>query len=199
MNSGVNYSSSTKGGVTAYWYRRLVHVGMIIIPLIYYRFAGDVATAFNLVPWQLVVGILILLIILEAARLYFRITLFGQRDHEAAHISSFFWGLFSIGLVLILAPPAFSIPIIWSCALVDPLLGEMRRLAWRKVYIIFIALIAFLAVWWSATALLGTPWWYAIIMAPLTLAAEWPNLKWIDDNALMQLIPLMVVLLVNIL
>jgi hypothetical protein len=32
-------------------------------------------------------------------------------------------------------------------------------------------------------------------MGPLTTAAEWPKLKWIDDNATMTLIPLATILL----
>jgi len=198
MSGGANYSSSTKGGAPAYWLRRAIHVSMAIIPLLYYRFGGDLAAVFNLVPWQLVLAILLLGIILEVIRLFFHITVFGQRDHEARQPSSFFWGLLSVGLVLILAPPLFAIPIIWSCAFVDPLLGEMRRFAWRKGLVILVGWLALLVIWLFGNAMLGTPWWYILIMPPITLAAEAPNLKWIDDNAMMQLIPLIVVLFINI-
>ena len=42
----------------------------------------------------------------------------------------------------------------------------------------------------------GTPLWLAPIMAPLCVAAEWPRLRWIDDNATILLIPLTAILLV---
>lgn len=199
MNSAVDHSSSTKGGLWAYWLRRFIHVSMALLPLLYYRFGGFIADTFHILPWQFVIAVIIFCIILEALRLFFRITVVGQREHERWHISSFAWGLISLGLVLILLPPLFAIPIIWSCALVDPLLGELRRFHVQKKWIISIGLLALFAIWCLGNFLLGTPLYYAFIMAPIILAAEWPNLKWIDDNAMMQLVPLAVVLLINVL
>ena len=43
----------------------------------------------------------------------------------------------------------------------------------------------------------NTPLWMAAVMAPLTVAAEWPRLRYIDDNATMILIPLAGVVLLH--
>ena len=43
-----------------------------------------------------------------------------------------------------------------------------------------------------------TPLLLIIIMPPITVLAEWPNLRYFDDNGLMQLIPLFVVLILEV-
>ena len=50
-------------------------------------------------------------------------------------------------------------------------------------------------IWLGCGYFLGTPYWMAILMGPVTMAAELPKLKWIDDNATMLLIPAAVVLI----
>jgi hypothetical protein len=87
----------------------------------------------------------------------------------------------------------FSIPIIWSWSFGDPLLGELRRYQLNEIFIWLIGIIFIAAVWLFCYWWLATPWWWALIMGPLAVASEKPTLKWIDDNALMQLIPLIVV------
>ena len=81
-------------------------------------------------------------------------------------------------------------PLILSLSLGDPFLGELRRkgLDSRRVFIIgsiFISLI-----WVGTWHFVETPILFALLMGPLCVAAEWPRLRWIDDNATMLLIPL---------
>ena len=178
------YEATTKGGWLGHGLRRMVHIAMAVVPWIYYHYAISAT-----VLWVL----LILLVVLEGLRLTFGLQLFGQRVHEAKRISSFAWGGSALLLVLLLSPPMFAYPIIVACALGDPLLGELRRLGLLTGLVVVCGLVVVAAIWLGATWWLATPWWWALIMAPLTVVAEWPNLKWIDDNAMMQLVPLIVV------
>lgn len=177
----------TRGGWLGHWVRRFLHVGMIVVPGLYYYFGVS-----RLALWVL----LLLLIVLEMVRLVKGFQIFGQREHESKRISSFAWGAGALLIVLLFAPKMFAYPIVATCALVDPLMGELRRFQLSSWSVAVAGVLLTMLIWLLAWHWLMTPWWWAIIMGPLSVAAEWPQLKWIDDNAMMQLIPLVVVLLV---
>ncbi|UVE59530.1 hypothetical protein [Coxiella-like endosymbiont] len=62
--------------------------------------------------------------------------LWGQREREVKNISSFTWTVVSLCVVLLLAPgKQYAIPIIASCAFVDPFLGELRRTQLNRAWI----------------------------------------------------------------
>ena len=190
------YESKTRGRALGHWLRRSLHIGTFIIPLIYYPYAQSIAAVFHLTPRSLLWCLIILLVVLEALRLIKGWVAFGQRSYEAKQISSFSWAAVSICLVLLFAPgKMYGIPIIWSCAFTDPLLGELRRLRVSKIIITVIGVIFTAGIWCLCTWWFGTPGWWAIIMGPFIVAAEWPNIRWIDDNAMMQLLPLLLVCL----
>src|SRR5271170_3923561 len=113
-----NLQYSTKGGSTAHWMRRALHLGMILIPWLYYTY--------HLSPRVLWI-LLSVVVLLEVIRLTFGIQLFGQRIHEVKRVSSFAWGAVSLFLVLLFTTPQFAYPIIAGCAFGDPLVGELRR------------------------------------------------------------------------
>jgi hypothetical protein len=196
--NSATHASHTRGGMLGHVVRRLIHIGMAVVPMLYYDFGHVAAKFFHLSPYQLVIAFVILVLSVEIFRLKKGLTFFGQREHEGATISSFAWGAISIGLVLLFSPGMqYAIPLIWSCAFVDPLLGELRRFNLSKYFIFLLGVSAVIAVWLIAALWLGTPWWFALLIAPITVIAEWTKVKWVDDNAMMQLIPLVVVIIVN--
>ena len=75
-------------------------------------------------------------------------------------------------------------------------MGEARRMGLdnRSVYAIGTVICGL--TWLLCGYFFGTPYWMALLMGPLTMVAELPKLKWIDDNAPMVLIPLGAVLLI---
>jgi hypothetical protein len=75
-------------------------------------------------------------------------------------------------------------------------MGEARRMGLdnRSVYAIGAVICGL--IWLLCGYFFGTPYWMALLMGPLTMVAELPKLKWIDDNATMVLIPLAAVLLI---
>lgn len=182
MSSG--HEATTKGGWLGHWVRRAIHVGMILVPWLYYHFE---------IPSYVLWILFSIIIFVEIIRLLLGFQFFGQRVHEAKRISSFAWGGLSLCLVLLLVPPQFAYPIVAACAFGDPLIGELRRFRLPSCVVAVVGAVFIAGLWLLAWCWLGTPWWYAVIMWPLTVAAEWPNLAWIDDNAMMQLIPLIVV------
>lgn len=182
------HEAITKGGWVGHWSRRALHIGMILVPWLYYTFH---------VPSMILWILLALVILLEVIRLSIRFQAFGQRAHEVKHISSFAWAAVALFLVLLLTTPEFAYPIIAACALGDPLMGELRRFRIPPWFVALLGILFIAGLWLFAWWWVATPWWWAIMMGPLIVAAEWPNLQWIDDNAMMQLVPLVVVLIVN--
>jgi len=191
-----SHASRTVGGLSGHIFRRAVHLSFAIIPIIYYAYAIPVATFIRLTPQQLLIAIIVLNFILESIRLLFGWTLLGHRRYEEKHISSFCWGVLSICLVLLLSPgERYAIPIIWGCAFIDPLLGELRNTKISLEWIFIIGMVATGILWLLCAWWLNTPVLLALLMGPLVVGLEWPRVKWIDDTALMQIVPLLVVLL----
>jgi len=183
-----------RGGWLGHLLRRLIHISMIFVPYLYYRHGVSVSNFFHLSPQDLLWILVALIILLELVRLSLGIQVFGQRKHEAKQISSFAWGSISLLLVLLWAPKALAYPIVVSWALGDPLIGEMRRFHFNVWYAVLIAVLFIAGIWSLAGYWFATPWWWVVLMAPLTVAAERIRWKWIDDNATMQLIPLFFIL-----
>jgi hypothetical protein len=127
------------------------------------------------------------------------LVLFGQRLHEATHISAFAWTMLSLGIILLISPSVgYSIAIVATCAIVDPLLGEMRMDAINKSIVIVTGIVVALIIWLLCAHYYHFPLWIACTLAPLSVAVELPNLKWIDDNALMLLVPLAIISLLSL-
>ena len=62
-------------------------------------------------------------------------------------------------------------------------------------WVMMVGALLVLAIWLGCAFYFGIPYWLAFIIAPITILAEWPTFSWIDDNALMMLVPLAAVLL----
>ena len=188
--------NNTKGGVIAHTARRLFHIGMLAIPFIYYYFLTSLAS--EKILHLLILAFIFLVFLVEKIRIRWKLVVFGQRLHEATHISAFAWTVLSLGIILIVSPSlAFSIPIIASCALADPLLGEMRARGVNKKIAFFSGIVLVFLIWFFCALHYHFSFWIAFLMAPLTIAVEWPTFKWIDDNALMLLVPTIMTLLID--
>ncbi len=186
------------GGMSGHIFRRSIHVGMILLPWIYFEHGEMISDKLGLTLPQFVSTMVFILFILEALRLQFGITIFGQREYEANQISALGWGAFGIGIVFVMAPiEAYAWPIILSLSLGDPFLGEMRRRGMSTRDVVLSSTALLIAVWLACWHFFGTPWWMAFFFAPLCVASEWPRLRYIDDNATMVLIPLGMILLLE--
>jgi hypothetical protein len=204
---GRAHLENTIGGKGGHIFRRSIHVGMIIFPIIYYWFGEQIAESISnlfgtvLSREKIVVFLLIFIFIAEIIRLSIGFTIYGQRTYEAKQISALAWGGISVCFCFLLAPQGgyndayIGLPIIFTISIVDPFLGETRKFFDSTKLIISMALILTGFIWFFSSIFLGTPYWLAFIMSPLAIASEWPSLKYIDDNATMILIPLFASLL----
>lgn len=185
------------GGVKGHLFRRGFHLGMSILPFIYFEYADDLSEKLDLTNVQIVSAVTLLIILAEGLRLKLGITIFGQRDYESKQVSALAWGGFAIGLTFLLLSesPEYVWPLILSLSLGDPFLGELRRKGLESKSVIIYGSIFIAAIWLICWNLVDTPIILALIMGPICVASEWPRLRWIDDNATMLLIPLSLTIL----
>ncbi|WP_235379174.1 hypothetical protein [Candidatus Coxiella mudrowiae] len=59
----------------------------------------------------------------------------------------------------------------------------------------FLGVVVVMLIWWLASSWFKIDWLLGLLMGPLVVMVEWRNFQWIDDNALMMLIPLLVILI----
>jgi len=184
------------GGVSGHLLRRGIHLAMSFLPFLYFEFGEDVADMVSLTLEQVVSCVILLAIFGEALRLRMGWTVVGQRSYEAKQVSALAWGALGVGMIFLLTPdPAYAYPLILSLSLGDPLLGELRRKGSSTQTVILAGVLGIAVIWAGCAYLVETPWLFVPLMAPICVAAEWPRLRYIDDNATMLLIPLAVVLI----
>lgn len=184
-----------KGGIGGYLLRRSMHVSSIIIPIAYYYYNQLPASICILESLKIIVIILILAMVSESLRLKHSWLIVGQRGYEYEHVSGFTWSICcSFLVVMTLGNEALALAIIVSFALGDPLMGEMRRMGFRPWQVVIVVWVVITAIWQGCILYYQIPfWWLLLIMPPITVVAELPKLRWIDDNAVMQLVPLAVI------
>ena len=186
------------GGMSGHVLRRFIHLGMSFLPWLYFQYGEDVADFVSLTLDEIVSSIIIVAVLGETLRLRMGWTIFGQRTYEARQVSALAWGAFAVGLVFLLTPdPAYAYPLILSLSLGDPLLGELRRKGMTTNNVITLGMLGIAVIWLACAFWFETPWLLVLFIAPICVAAEWPRLTYIDDNATMLLIPLAVVLVLE--
>ena len=197
------------GGLKGHLFRRFIHLAMVVLPLGYYLYGYEIADSLseflsmNMTREKVVSLIVLIVLIAEGLRLKFGITIFGQREYEASQVSALAWGAIGISVCFLIAPEvgkfgaAYGMPLIYCLVIGDPAIGETRRIGGSAKTAFMVGTGTCLAVWLGSWYLLATPLWLAPVMAPLCTAAEWPRLKYIDDNATMLLIPLAAIVILH--
>ena len=186
------------GGFGGHAFRRFTHVSMTAIPFVFYLYGQDFADIVSLDDKQLVSAICMLILFAELIRIRLGSVIFVQREYEANQISALAWGGLAVSLALLLAPGegegleagVYGIPLIVGLTLVDPIMGEIKRIKQDLKLAIYVGLAVSYAVWVGCHFWLGTDIVAAILLAPLTVLGELPKTKDIDDNATMILFPL---------
>jgi hypothetical protein len=191
------------GGMGGHLLRRLTHISMSLIPWLYYWHGESISEMLGVTPSMFVFVVVSLITVAEVIRLKIGFTIIGQRAYEAHQLSALFWGAIGVGLALALSPlagvmgAALGAPLVFGLSFGDPVMGEARR-AGKEPKIVFIAgLMVVYICWLLSWNFLETPLIFALIIPPIQVAAEWPRLRWIDDNGTMILIPLFVVIILS--
>ena len=139
-------------------------------------------------------------LLIEAARLLTGRRIPGLREYESTRMSAYAWGSIGLALGLIFFPGELVIPTFWGMAWIDPLCAYSRKKGgypWVPLvaYVLLFLAVSLLVVPTApyATTPLGLPRLaaYAPLAAVLALAAERPNLRFVDDDFLMHVVPLL--------
>jgi hypothetical protein len=221
-----NTGAMTVGGhgILPHVFRRFYHIGIFTtFSFLYYFYGIDLGIRVGFAAPKVLAIAAFLQILVEIIRIRRRFVCFGFRSYEADQVSAQAWGTIGACLVLIAAPQrrpgvagqtfaeraVIGMPILWTLAIIDPLIGELKAhgvigslfrpgrgfSVWQRS---IIAIIVTWAIWSSIGAVTGEAiWWLVAVMGPVSVAAEYPKLLFIDDNAMMELVPLAVSLLLS--
>ena len=139
-------------------------------------------------------------LLIEAGRLVTGRRIPGLRANESDRISGYAWGSLGLALGLLFFPGELVIPTFWGMAWIDPLCAYTRTRGGYP-YVPFIAYVILAVVLSVAVVPLAPPPTtplplvrlaaYAPLAAALALAAEKPDLWWIDDDFLMHVVPML--------
>ena len=208
-NFDIDHVEHSVGGFGGHAFRRLTHVSMAAIPLVYYTRGADVAGYFSVGLDELVSYVFLMILVIETIRLRLGIVIVGQREYESKQISALAWGAFAVCLTLLITgmepfssgtgikSGIYGIPLIFGLTFVDPLMGEIKRQKQDLRLAITTGLAVSFVIWVGCSFWLGTPLWICILLAPLTVLGELPRVKYIDDNATMILFPLAALLMLS--
>ncbi len=132
------------------------------------------------------------IILIEYFRLNGTFTLDGMRDYEDTRIAGFVW--FATGTCMILFfyemgifPEIFAVSTIIMASFVDPLIGEVNRKYGYKEGI-FAGLIGSFVIYQMIIGVL----FYSFVGSVVAVIVERPKFKWLDDDLLIQIFPIMV-------
>lgn len=181
-------------------WRRLVHLCGPVL-LIYFLFPEKLL---GIIPRQILpLSVLVIVLAIEVYRLKSKRRFAGLRDYERNRVAAYAWA--GIGLALAVLLP-FPLPLVVACIIglswIDPLIAVLRGLKGSKkkrpLYIYplvpFIAyfLIALVSLkLLSPLELVYVPV-FALVGAITAIGAEYLNLRYIDDDFLMLIVPLLV-------
>jgi dolichol kinase len=128
----------------------------------------------------------------EAYRIHRGWLFFGLRDYEKKWVAGYFWGALGYVVALLFFEQRFAMITILGTTLVDPVLGEMRPTTMKR----WAPAVGFAA--WCGMALtcifavgLTTPLLFVPVGAAIAVGAESIKTRRVDDNLLMNIIPLL--------
>lgn len=184
-------------GTRREYLRRFCHIACSCIPFFYFLVLSPQLNHSETVLHQLLLSVLAMILMLDGARVAFGVTVIGQRDYEHHRYASLTGLLVGIVLVLWWAPyHQLAIAIILTATLVDPVMGIMRRCDCSLLIRCVVGVSLVILLWVGVGVLEVMSMTYIFMLAMLTVFIENYQLTWLDDNLLVQVIPLGVVLMI---
>jgi len=177
--------------------RRFCHIACSCIPVFYFLILSPQLNHSEIVLHQLLLSALAMILMLDGARVAFGVTVIGQRDYEYHRYASLTGLLVGMVLVLWWAPyHQLAIAIILTATLVDPVMGVMRRCDCSLLIRCVVGVSLVILLWVGVGVLEVMSMICVVMLAVLTVFIENYQLTWLDDNFLIQVIPLSVVLVI---
>tara|TARA_E500000075_G_C6873235_1_gene260703 strand:- start:205 stop:792 length:588 start_codon:yes stop_codon:yes gene_type:complete len=172
-------------------YRRFNHTVASCF-VIYFLFP-EYILGFKRVSLVIVFWLSILLI--EYFRLRGAFVLDGMRDYESSRVAGFVW--FATGTCMILFfyevgvfPEIFAVSTIIMASLVDPLIGEINK-KYGNLKGFIAGIIASVTIY---QLIIGV-FFYSLVGGIVAVFVERPKFKWLDDDLLIQIFPILVMTL----
>ena len=169
-------------------YRRFNHTVASCF-VIYFLFPEHI---FGVDRLYLVVLFWLSIIIIEYLRLSGVFALDGMREYESSRVAGFVW--FATGTCTILFfyeidvfPEIFAVSTIIMASLVDPLIGECNK-KYGDLQGFFSGFIASVLIY---QLIIGSLF-YSLIGGLVAVLVERPKFKWLDDDLLMQIFPILI-------
>ena len=174
--------------------RRVVHLLSALVPFLYYDLLVPLGDLYAVSPLLFVLAALISILIFDFLIIYFRWSVYGQRPYERARLSSLSFLCIGISVVLCFAANrAVATAIIVSAAVADPLMGWLKGLRYGR-FVVCVAGCGVVALcWWLVGAVSVILAWQLVAISCVTVLAESPSWFWCDDDLLMQLLPLLLI------
>ncbi|MEM0448461.1 MAG: hypothetical protein QW520_01385 [Methanomassiliicoccales archaeon] len=170
-----------------YWLRRIVHMSAPLL-LIYYAIPDFI---FGVGKWLGLVLILIIVLFFDLMRLAFQWRIIGFRDYEYRRLSAAAWAALGFTLIFLLFPLEIAAPAVLGMALVDPMIGELRRRE-SRLYPLLPAIFYYVLASLCFYYIIGFDWIImlaCLIATILAIGVERARTKFVDDDFLMLVVP----------
>jgi hypothetical protein len=160
--------------------------------LVYYLLPNELAPGFY--KWDGVVILMAAALLIEAIRLKTGKLVFGMRRYESKQISAYAWFALGTGIALLFFDIIFVVPVVIGMAVIDPIIGEIRYHK-KKLYPIAPSILYAVIMFVCLIILSDLDLWimaiFTIIGTTCAIYAESWNIKAIDDDFLMVIVPLL--------
>lgn len=196
MTSGRELSSRIRAEESAV--RRLVHICLPVF-LLYYVFPDD--TWIGIDKRLVLLGALFFFIIFEFLRLAYQIRVFGTREYEMNNMAAYLWAGIGFTVAFLFFDYALVVPALLGMAWIDPLSGFLRgRKSGLYPWLPFASYLVLAAV---ALIVVSSFAPRSIVLiaaagAASGIAAEHKRVRFVDDDFLMLVVPLVVMTVVSL-
>lgn len=179
-------------------FRRIFHMSSAVL-LVYYLLPERI----YFMPREvLMLSFLAAVLVIEAVRIKTGTVFFGLRGYEGKQISAYAWGAAAIAICFLFFPMVFVVPSVLGMALIDPLIGEVRRNKeewYPYVPGVCYAVMLFLCLFFLSGFGLAFLITFTAAGTATALLVEYPKLKYVDDDFLMVMGPVFVLTLMDFL
>lgn len=169
--------------------RVVVHMSLSL-SLVYYLVPDPLPLA-GVPRGTAAIGLALAVSLAEALRIGTGWTFFLFRDYERHRPAAYYWLGLGCCLALVFFPARFAVLTVLGVCFADPVIGAVRQTAYKQ------SASAFGALTWAGVGAaavvfgnLSVPWWLLLGGAGTAVLAEAKRIPYIDDDFLMNIVPL---------
>jgi dolichol kinase len=171
--------------------RRISHV-MLSLGVVYY-WLPDPLYVEGVPKWWGLLAATFLACVIEFIRIKRRVPIPGMRPYEERRIGGYLYAVIGTVLVLWFSPISVGVPCIIGMACCDPLAGELRHAKHDERRVVVFTAIAYALIALCSLIALGVKPVSMIaliaIMTPLAVLSEQIDIKYLDDDLTMLVVP----------